>query len=395
MKTDAPAAAQYDAEQRAWLLTRYDDVLDVLKDTEGFSAVNSIGIEPFDSLHPEVRGVLERGLPRFPGIIEMDPPDHTRYRRLVNEGFTPRRVAALEPRMREITHELLDGLADRTAADFVPAFGDPLPIRVIGEILGVPPADTDHVQHLSDAFRTLEAGTIGRLPLADQLATAERFVAFQQYVEAMVDDRRAHPGDDLVSVLAGTQLGGERPLTPEELVSTVIHLLFAGQETTTRLIASMLNLLLGERALWERLVADPALAPTAVEESLRLDPPVTYHMRQAKADVTVGGTRMRPGDAVHLVFAAANRDPAVFPDPGRFDLDRANASRHLGLGRGIHFCVGAPIGRLEAKVALEVLTDRVPTLRADPARQPEREEHVMLSGLASLPLEWDRIEPRR
>src|SRR3954454_21638745 len=152
MKTDAPAAAPYDAEQRAWLLTRYDDVLDVLKDTEGFSAVNSIGIEPFDSLHPEVRGVLERGLPRFPGIIEMDPPDHTRYRRLVNEGFTPRRVAALEPRMREITHELLDGLADRTAADFVPAFGDPLPIRVIGEILGVPPADTDHVQHLSDAF---------------------------------------------------------------------------------------------------------------------------------------------------------------------------------------------------------------------------------------------------
>lgn len=394
--TEATAAGRlrYDADNDAWIATAYDDVLDILRDTTHFSAVNSIGIAPFASMASEVREVLDRGRPRFPGIIEMDPPDHTRYRRLVNEGFTPRRVAALEPRMREIAHELLDGLAGETGADFVKAFGDPLPIRVIGEILGVPIEDMDHVQVLSDSFRTLEAGTIGRLPIEDQIAVAEQFVAFQKYVEGMVDDRRANPGDDLVSVLVQTPLAGERPLTTDELVSTVIHLLFAGQETTTRLIASMLLLLLSERHLWERLIAEPELAPNAVEEALRLDPPVTYHLRQAKLPVTVGGTALEPGAAVHLVFAAANRDPAMFPEPAVLDLDRENASRHLGLGRGIHFCVGAPIGRLEAKVAIEVLTERVPTIRLAPGTTPERENHAMLSGLASLPVEWDRIEPR-
>jgi cytochrome P450 len=396
--TDIEATAagrlRYDAGSDAWIATAYDDVVDILRDTTHFTAVNSLGIAPFSTMAGEVRAVLDRGRPRFPGIIEMDPPDHTRYRRLVNEGFTPRRVAALEPRMRAIAEELLDDLMGETRADFVEAFGDPLPIRVIGEIVGVPPEDTDRVQELSDSFRTLEAGTIGRLPLEEQMATAEQFVAFQQYVERMIDARLLTPGEDLVSVLVQTPLAGERPLTTEELVSTVIHLLFAGQETTTRLIASMLNLLLGERSLWERLLEDPGLAPNAVEEALRLDPPVTYHLRQAKLPVTVGGTDLEPGAAVHLVFRDANRDPAMFPEPDVMDLERANASRHLGLGRGIHFCVGAPIGRLEAKVALEVLTERVPTLRLAPGTTPEREHHAMLSGLATLPLEWNRIEPR-
>lgn len=396
MGTDAPAAGRlrYDDEQEAWIVEDYEDVLDVLKDQQHFSAVNSIGIAPFETMREEVREVLEAGLPRFPGIIEMDPPQHTRYRRLVNEGFTPRRVAALEPRMREIAHDLLDGLMGETGADFVTAFGDPLPIRVIGEILGVPPEDTDHVQHLSDAFRTLEAGTIGTLPLERQLETAHRFVAFQRYVERMVEDRRDSPGEDLVSVLVQTPLAGERPLTRDELVSTVIHLLFAGQETTTRLIASMVNLLLQDRSRWDRVRAEPELIPTAVEESLRLEPPVTYHLRQAKAPVTIGGSALAAGDAVHLVFRSANRDASVFPQPEAMDLERANANRHLGLGRGIHFCVGAPIGRLEAKVALEALTERVPTLRLVPDRPPEREQHAMLGGLGSLPVEWDRIEPR-
>jgi cytochrome P450 len=396
--TDTPATApgrlRYEPAADAWIVTSYDDVIDILRDQANFSAINAIGIAPFSTMASEVREALDRGRPRFPGIIEMDPPDHTRYRRLVNEGFTPRRVAALEPRMREIAHELVDGLEASTSADFVPAFGDPLPIRVIGEILGVPREDTEHVQRLSDSFRTLEAGTIGTLPIERQIATAEQFVAFQRYVEAMIDERRAQPGDDLVSVLVQTPLAGERPLTTDELVSTVIHLLFAGQETTTRLIASMLQLLLSERSLWERLLAAPELAANAVEESLRLEPPGTYHQRQGKRPVTVGGTDLEPGAAVHLVFRDANRDPAVFADPDRFDLERENASRHLGLGRGIHFCVGAPIGRLEAKVAIEVLTERVPTLRLVPGTTAEREQHAMLSGLATLPVEWDRIEPR-
>jgi cytochrome P450 len=388
-----PGPAYFDSDQGVWVVTRYADVVDVLRDQNRFSAVNSIGIEPFEAMAPEVREVLATGLPRFPGIIEMDPPDHTIYRRLVNEGFTPRRVAALEPMMREITHGLLDRLPAEGATDFVPAFGDPLPIRVIGELLGVPIEDTDRVQELSDSFRTLEAGTIGRLPPAEQLETAERFVAFQRYVEAMIEARRSRPGEDLATVLTETRLEDGRELTTEELVSTIVHLLFAGQETTTRLIASMLNLLLGERELWERLLVDRELIPTAIEESLRLQPPVAFHLRESKGETEVGDARLGAGDAVALVFAAANRDPEVFDEPDHLDLERENANRHLGLGRGIHFCVGAPIGRLEARVALEILAERMPSLRlGEEGARPE--SHAMLSGLATLPVEWDRIEPR-
>ena len=199
-----------------WIVTRYDDVVEILLDTKQFSAVNSIGIEPFDSFPAEVRAVLAQGYPRFPGIIEMDPPEHTRYRNLVNLAFTPRRIAALEPRIRAIAHELIDGLEGSHETDFVTAFGDPLPIRVIGEILGVPMEDMDRVQVLSDSFRTLEAGTISELPLQRQVETARQFVEFQRYVAGMVSRRLEQPGDDLVSVMTGTRLAGERPLQRSE-----------------------------------------------------------------------------------------------------------------------------------------------------------------------------------
>jgi cytochrome P450 len=384
----AEAPAFWSERMRGWVITRYDDVVAILLDTEQFSAVNSIGIEPFDSFLPEVRAVLDQGFPRFPGIIEMDPPAHTMYRGLVNLAFTPRRVAALEPRIREIANELIDGFEARGRADFVKVFGDPLPIRVIGEILGVPVEDMDEVQRLSDSFRTLEAGTISALPVEEQIETARLFVAFQRYVAEMIDAHRASPRDDLISVIADTRLGDERPLSQDELVSTVIHLLFAGQETTTRLLASTVYFLLHDRSLWQELVEHPDLAQNAIEEGLRIDPPVTYHLRQARVAVQIDGSEIKSGDAVHLVFASANHDEAVFPNPERFDLHRPNASRHLGFGRGPHFCVGAAVGRLEGRIGLEILSQRVPSLRIRPGYTLDLEPHVMLSGIARLPVEW-------
>jgi cytochrome P450 len=387
LRREAPV--HFSERLKAWIVTRYDDVVAVLLDNERFSAGNSIGIEPFEAFPPEVRAVLDTGLPRFPGIIEMDPPEHTRYRSLVNLAFTPRRTATLEPRVRQIAHELIDGVAEHGRMDFVERFGDPMPIRVIGEILGVPPDDMPEVQQLSDAFRTLEAGTVRGLPLDEQIETARQFVSFQHYVAAMIEARRGDPGDDLVSSIVDAKLGGERPLTIDELVSTVIHVLFAGQETATRLLASMTYMLLADRWLWEELLVDRTLVPNTVEEALRMDPPVTYHLRLVTRPVRVGNVELAPGDTVHLVFSAANRDDKMFPSPDTFDPRRGNANRHLGFGRGIHFCVGAPIGRLEGRVGLEVLLERLPSLRLAPDYTLELEDHVMLSGLARLPVEWD------
>jgi cytochrome P450 len=390
----AEAPVFWSDSMQGWIVTRYQDVVSILLDSSQFSAVNSIGIEPFDSLPAEVKAVLALGYPRFPGIIEMDPPEHTRYRNLVNLAFTPRRIAALEPRIRAIAHELIDRLPGSHRADFVTAFGDPLPIRVIGDILGVPIEDMDRVQVLSDSFRTLEAGTISELPLERQIETARQFVELQQYVAGMVSKRLEHPADDLVSVITGTRLAGERPLQIDELVSTVIHLLFAGQETTTRLLASTVHFLLDDPTLWASLISEPSLASAAIEEGLRMDPPVTYHLRLTKVPVEIGGVTI-PADApVHLVFASANRDDAAFENPSAFDLHRSNASRHLGFGRGIHFCVGAPIGRLEGRIGLEALVERVPSLRLAALGPPVREDHIMLSGIATLPIEWDVVEPR-
>lgn len=383
----------YSRQLDAWIVTTYDEAVAVLMDTTRFSNVNAIGIDPFETYPVRVRAILARGFPRFPGIIEMDPPVHTAYRNLVNAAFTPRRVARLEPRIFAIANELIDGLAGRTEADFVKVFGDPLPVRVISEILGVPLEDMARVQEMSDSFRRLEAGTIAKMPPERQEQTAREFVAFQRYVADLIEARRVAPADDLISVIAAARLEGGRLLTMDELVSTVIHLLFAGQETTTRVLASTVYLLLQDRTLWTALVADPNLAAAVFEEGLRLDPPVTYHQRLAKEPVVLGGVAIPAGANVHVVFASANRDAGAFQDAPAFDYRRGNANRHLGFGRGIHFCVGAPIGRLEGRVGLQVLARRMPSLRRAEAGPPQREDHVMLSGIASLAVRWDADEP--
>ena len=240
-----------------WIISRYEDVVGVLMDNKRYTARGSIGIEPFTAFAPEVQAVFDTGYERFPGMIELDPPDHTRYRSLVNKAFTPRRVAALEPRIQAITDELIDGFAADGAIDFVRRFAFPLPMTVICEVLAVPSADMDHVQELADGFRTLEAGTVGKLPVDDQLKVAHAFVAFQHYSAGLVEMRRREPAEDLLGTLVEARMDDGRGLTTEELVSMITHFLFAGQETTARLLGTLMLRLLSVRERWERLVADP------------------------------------------------------------------------------------------------------------------------------------------
>ncbi|MGH9087072.1 MAG: cytochrome P450 [Acidimicrobiales bacterium] len=368
-------------------MTGYDEAVEVLLDTKSFSNVNCIGIASFAEAPPEVRWVLARGFERFPGMVEHDPPAHTRYRTLVNLAFTPRRVAAFQPRIREIATELIDGFPDGRV-EFMSAFALPLPGRVIGESLGLPAADMPMLQEYSDAFKALEAGTLTSMSIGDQCETAERFVRFQHYAADLAERRKDVPGEDLIShmLAAGREL--DEPLTQVEEISMLIHLVFAGQETTVMLLGSMMLLLMRNRDEWEKLCARPKLVPGAVEEALRCESPVVYHQRRSTRPATVGDVEIPQGTDVHVHFAAANRDPRRFPHPSGFDVERKESGRHLAFGRGVHFCVGAPLARLEAKVAFEELTRRLPALRLPADGTPARDVHQMLQGLSALELEW-------
>ena len=371
----------------AWVLTRYADVRRVLTDLEHFTAAGSIGISGFESVDPQVRAVFDEGFDRFPGIIEMDPPDHTVYRALVDAVFKPRRVASMEPRFREIADGLIDGFIADGRTELVDSFTIPFTLAVICHVIGVPDEDIPEVHRMSAGFAALEAGTIWSRPVEEQVASAREFVAFQHYAADLVAARRSQPREDLITELVTARLPGGRSIPVEEAISWIIHLLFAGHETNARSLASTVHLMLDERELWERIVVDESLIPGTVEEGLRMEPPVTYHTRTAVTDVEIGGAHVPRGSVVHLVFAAANYDADLFEAPTTFDPSRPNRSRHLGFGGGIHHCVGAPVARLESRVALEQLARRLPTLRLQ-SLQPAREVHVMLRGLLQLPVEW-------
>ncbi len=379
---------RFDAAANAWIVARYADAVEVLRDTARFSSVNSLGIESFSLLPSEVLAVLDNGFSRFPGIVEMDPPTHTKYRNLVNLAFTPRRVAGLEPRIRELAVQLIGEMAATKDLEFVSQFAFPLPMMVISELLGVPAEDRLLVQSLTNDFRALEAGTIFQLDLDGQIRCAKSFVAFQRYAADLIEKRRLAPADDILGALVRSRLEDGRELTMAETVSMVIHLMFAGQETTVMLLGSLMWLLMQRPEQWMKLRAQPKLAAGALEEALRLEPPVTYHLRRTTEAVVLDGVEIPAVSNVQVMFANANLDRRVFMDATRFDIERPIAARHLSFGRGIHFCVGAPLARLEARVAFEELPARLPSLHLGSGSEPAYASHRMLHGLSELRLSW-------
>ncbi|HEY9521973.1 MAG TPA: cytochrome P450 [Thermopolyspora sp.] len=313
-------------------------------------------------------------------FLMLDPPDHTRLRGLVSKAFTPRTVARLAPRIAEIIDGSL-AAADPRGWDVVRDFAYPLPVRVICELFGVPESDHELLTGWSRTLaRTLEP------PLSatarDDIAAAERAVAeFGGYVRELVERRRAHPGDDLLSRLVEIEEQGDQ-LTEDELVATAILLLVAGHETTANLIANGVVALLRHPDQLAALRADPARSGQVVEEVLRYDTPVQFTSRVALAPMRVGDVQVGEGDIVMLLLAAANRDPAVFPDPDRFDTGRTGGG-HLSFAAGPHFCLGAGLARLEAGMALTALARRVeePVLDEDALRY---RPHVNLRGPSRL-----------
>jgi cytochrome P450 len=311
-------------------------------------------------------------------LLTMDPPDHTRIRRLVSGAFTPKAIAGLEPWIREVTGRLLTSADAAAGFDLIDALAFPLPIAVICHLLGVPAEDQASFRAWGhDIGTTLDsAGTVESQSRSSELALTA-------YLRDLVRRRRADPDDSLLSALVAAEEEGDR-LSSDELVSTALLLLVAGFETTVNLIGNGTVALLGEQEQWGRLGEEPALVPAAVEELLRYDSPVQMTSRIATEDIDVGGVRIPRGASIILAIGGANRDPGVFDQPDCLRIDRPNASRHLSFSLGIHHCLGAALARLEGRIAVEELTRRYP--RLEMAGTPTRRSLLVLRGFESVPV---------
>lgn len=329
---------------------------------------------------------LEEGVvqPRTfpPGFLFLDPPDHTRLRKLVAKAFSPKVVNALQPEISALVGGLLDRIAEKGEFDVVEDFAYPLPVAVICRLLGVP-LDDEPVFSRASAVLAQALDPFSTITGVPPEVMNERMQAVKRlrgYLHELVDRRRSEPGDDLLSGLIAVEESGDQ-LTEEEIVSTCNLLLIAGHETTVNLIGNAMLAMLRNPIHWSGLGADPGRAPAIVEETLRYDPPVQLAGRVAMADMTIGDVDVPAGDIMMVLLAAAQRDPAEFDRPDTFDPDRGTL-RHLGFGRGIHYCLGAPLARLEAGAALSAVTARFPDARL--AGEPQYKANVTLRGLSRL-----------
>ena len=357
----------------AWVFTRYADVEAILRDYRRFSNM------------PSNRRAPKRHRTFVPPradwtMLFLDPPEHTRLRALVNQAFTPRAVDALEPHIRTIMRELLDDMDDPAGFDLMAAVANPLPVIVIAEMLGVPPEDRARFRHWSNARARMLEPMITPQERERAVAAGESLDA---YFLPIIKARRREPREDIVSALAQAAEEGDS-LTEREMLTMLRLLLIAGNETTTNLIGNGVLALLQHPEQLAMLREDPSRIPAAVEELLRFDTPVQLDIRAVLEDCEMQGVTLRRGDGAVLAIGAANRDPEVFDDPERLDVERARGS-NISFGRGVHHCLGAPLARLEGRIALEVLLERFSSIRLLTNR-PAFRRGIVLRGLKSLPV---------
>jgi cytochrome P450 len=359
------------ADDGALVVTRHADCVAVTRDPR-------LGHMPSHMLeflrrdwadHPALRML-------FTSILTINPPDHTRLRRLVSSSFTARRIQALQPRIAEMVEELLEKMSGDL--DFVDAFAFPLPVNVIGELLGIPGPDRAQFQGLvRDWTQVLEIITSKVLATADPAAATIR-----EYLAGLAAERRRKPGDDLISALVAAEEDGDK-LTEDELLTMTALLFAAGFETTTNLLANSVVALLRNPDQLELLRRQPGMAAAAVEELLRFDSPVQLIGRVAWDDVEIAGVPVSGGDRIVAYLGAGNRDPERFAEPDRLDLGRAD-NAPLSFGGGIHYCLGAPLARLEAQIAIPALLARFPRLAL--AGEPGRRDSLAIRGYTALPI---------
>jgi cytochrome P450 len=351
-----------------WALSRHQDVLAAFRNLDGFSNAHGVSLEP-SAYGPDAH--------RFMSFLALDPPKHTRMRSLVGKGFTPSKVAAMEEGIRAIALEHLEPALEQGSFDFIADFAGKLPMDVISELVGVPRVDRAEIRRLADLVVHREDGLFDVPP-----AGMDAAFALVTYYQAMIDERRRSRRDDLASALLDAELDGDK-LTDDEIIAFLFLMVVAGNETTTKL--------LGNAWYWgwrhpdqrAKPFNDPGRVPDWIEETLRYDTSSQMLLRVTRLPMELHGTAIPEGDRVLLLVGSANRDEAVFPDPDRYDLER-DTSHLVSFGSGRHFCMGAPLARMEARIGLAELVKRVATYDVDPSGI-ERVHSINVRGLAALP----------
>jgi cytochrome P450 family 109 len=362
---------RFDEAREMWEVFRYDDVQTVLQDFDSFSS------------NPQVSDPNQAFV-----MINMDPPKHTQFRGLVSKAFTPRAISALAPRIQNITAELLDAVAQQGEMDVFTDLSASLPMMVIAEMLGVPVEDRMKFKGWSDEFMKavdgdsdeLIAQTIGKKQAAAQ--------ALASFLMGIIQQRQQEPKNDLISAMLKAELDGQK-LAPNEILSMCMLLMVAGNETTTNLITNAVRCIIEEPGMQEQLLARPELMPSFIEEVLRFrSPTMTLPNRFATRDVELGGKLIKKGDTVCVWLGSANSDERKFKDADRFVVDRT-PNQHIAFGHGIHYCIGAPLSRLEAQIVLQTMIQRLPNMRYQEGKSPVPVPSFILYGLKEMPIAFD------
>ena len=364
--------------QRAWLVTRYDDVLAALKDER-------LAKDRHNAMTPEQ---LKKA-PKMPsffkpferGLLSLDDPDHARLRVLVHKAFTPRRIEQMREQIQEVANELLNAAVPKGGMDLIADFALPLPLTMIARMLGIPTKD-------NEKFRRWTKTLLSAASNPNPLVLVPSMMSFMRYMRKQIQERQSHPQDDLITALSQAKEGSD-VMTEDEILSMIFLLLSAGHETTVNLIGSGMLALLEQPEQLTKLRNEPLLSKTAIEELLRFVCPAEMATeRYAREDITIAGTTIPRGELVLAVIASANRDEHYFAAPDALDITRTN-NKHLAFGQGVHYCLGAPLARLEGQIAIEVLTQRLPNLHLSVAPdQLSWRGGLILRGLEALPVSF-------
>ncbi len=363
-----------------YVVTRYADIKSVFLDTETYSA--ALTQLPLVQLVPEAEQILLGGghQPQ-PSMVSVDPPAHTRLRSPTARAFTPGRVTQMEPRIRATINQLLNDIDPSAPFDLVAGLTFPLPATIIFSFLGIPEHDWPQLKEWCGHRAVLGFGCPAP---EEQVQRATKVAAYRRYLATFVASKAIARDDDFTSDLLASHDESPEALTHEEISSIVYGLTFAGHETTNYLIGNLVHRLLEKPERWDAVVADPGLIPNAVDETLRFDPPIQAWRRVTKRPVTLGGVDLPEGAKLYLWLAASGRDASIFPAPETFDLHRSETSKSLSFGLGIHYCLGAALGKLEARLALEALTVRFPSLRLVDGQELSFLPNISFRGPQSL-----------
>ena len=383
-----------------WVCTKYEDIMEILHDTDRFSSLMPTG--PRDgrsgfatameelAADPSMAEYFQTFLANAANaavLLNADPPEHRRQRKAVNRAFRPTRLRGMEPMIEEVTSELIQEIVDKGESEFVSEFAVGLPMTIIAVALGVETDDLATFKRWSDDLV---------MPVGNPDPTTEKvrdylisLSEFNEFFGNLLKLRRQDPHEDIISDVATAEVNDEM-LNEAEMLSMLQQFLVAGNETTTKLLTNLMHHLAEEDGLEERLRDDPSLIDNFIEEGLRFEAPVGGLFRMAKEDTMVGETQLREGDHIWLIFAAANRDPEMFSQPDTFSVDRENARDHLAFGHGEHFCIGAMLARLEARIAVEQILERLENIRLIDGRNNfEYEDTFVLRGLKELHIAFD------